>query len=319
MVPGSGRPPAEVEIDAGLVRRLLAAQFPHWADLPLRAEPSAGWDNEIYRLGTGLAVRLPRRLIGAEQVTRQHRWLPVLAGRLPLAIPAVAGQGVPGEGYPWPWSVTSWLPGQMAARCRGLDLTAAAVRLAGFIAALRAVDPAGGPASRFRHDLASRDCLVISAIDALGDVPYRRAAIGAWRHALTAPAWDGPPVWMHGDLHPANLLITKGQLTGVIDFGLVAVGDPAVDLMAAWTFLPGPARHAFRKALPADEGTWERGRGWALELGIRCTAYATGNPLLSEIGKYTISQVLAELDAQHRHHQAPLTPFGRLFRIRHEP
>jgi aminoglycoside phosphotransferase (APT) family kinase protein len=297
MLPGSGRPPAEVEIDVGLVRRLLAAQFPHWADLPIRAVPSAGWDNEIYRLGADLAVRLPRRLIGAEQVTRQHRWLPALAGRLPLAIPAVAGQGVPGEGYPWQWSITSWLPGEIAAGCHGLDLAAAAVRLAGFIAALRAAEPAGGPASEFRRDLASRDRLVTSAIDALGDVPYREAAIRAWRRARAAPAWDGPPVWMHGDLHPANLLVTNGQLTGVIDFGLLAVGDPAVDLIAAWTFLSGPARHAFRAALPADEATWERGRGWALDLGIRCAAYAAGNPVLSEIGKYTIRQVLTELDA----------------------
>src|SRR5215469_1355488 len=296
MVPGPGRPPAEVETGVGLVRRLLAAQFPHWADLPLRAVPSAGWDNEIYRLGADLAVRLPRRLIGAEQVPRQHRWLPVLAGRLPLAIPAMAGQGVPGEGYPWPWSITSWLPGQIAAGCHGLDLAAAAIRLAGFLAALRAVDPAGGPASQFRHDLVSRDRLVTSGIDALGDVPYGQAAARAWRRALAASAWDGPPVWMHGDLHPANLLITDGQLTGVIDFGLLAVGDPAVDLMAAWTFLSGPARHAFRIALPADQATWERGRGWALELGIRCAAYATGNPLLGEIGKYTIRQVLTELD-----------------------
>jgi aminoglycoside phosphotransferase (APT) family kinase protein len=292
MLSGLGRPPAEVEIDTGLVRRLLAAQFPKWADLPVRAVPSAGWDNVIFRLGADLAVRLPRRLIGAGQVARQHRWLPVLAGRLPLAIPAVAGMGVPGEGYPWRWTITSWLPGEIAAGRRGLDLATAAVRLAGFIAALRAVDPAGGPASEFRHDLASRDHVVTSAFEALGDVPYRAAAILAWHRARAVPAWDGPPVWMHGDLHPANLLVTDGQLSGVIDFGLLAVGDPAVDLMAAWTFLSGPARRAFRAALPADEATWERGRGWALDLGIRCAAYSAGNPLLGEIGRYTISEVI---------------------------
>jgi aminoglycoside phosphotransferase (APT) family kinase protein len=289
MLSGLGRPPAEVQIDAGLVRRLLAAQFPQWADLPVRAVPGIGWDNVIYRLGADLAVRLPRRLIGAEQVSKQHRWLPALAGRLPLAIPVMAGQGVPGEGYPWRWSITSWLPGEMAADCRGLDLAAAAVRLTGFIAALQAVDPAGGPASEFRHDLASRDRVVTDAIDALGDVPYRDPAIRAWQRARTAPAWDGQPVWMHGDLHPANLLVTDGQLSGVVDFGLLAVGDPAVDLMVAWTFLSGPARHAFRTALPASDAIWERGRGWALDLGIRCAAYAADNPLLGEIGRYTIS------------------------------
>jgi len=298
MVSGRVGPPAEVEIDAGLVRRLLAAQFPQWADLPLAAVPSAGWDNVIYRLGADLAVRLPRRSYGAAHVAREHRWLPALAGRLPLAIPVVAGWGVPGAGYPWQWTITSWLPGETADVCHGLDLVTAAVRLAGFIAALRAVDPAGGPANESRHDLASRDRIVSDAFDALGDVPHRAAAIRAWHRARDAPAWDGQPVWMHGDLHPANLLITDGQLTGVIDFGLLAVGDPAVDLMAAWTFLSAPARHAFRAALPADEATWERGRGWALDLGIRCAAYAADDPVLGEIGRYTISQVLTELDTR---------------------
>jgi aminoglycoside phosphotransferase (APT) family kinase protein len=292
---GLGRPPAEVEIDAGLVRRLLAAQFPRWAGLPVREVPGAGWDNVIYRLGADLAVRLPRRLIGAEQVGKQHRWLPALAGRLPLAIPVLAGRGVPGEGYPWRWSVTSWLPGEIAAQGRGVDLPTAAARLAGFIAALRAVDLAGEPVSEFRRDLASRDRPVADAIGALGDVPHREAVLRAWRRARAAPAWDGPPVWMHGDLHPANLLITDGQLSGVIDFGLLGAGDPAVDLMVAWTFLSAPARQAFRAALPADDATWERGRGWALDLGLRCAAYSADNPLLGEIGRYTVGQVLTEL------------------------
>jgi aminoglycoside phosphotransferase (APT) family kinase protein len=281
-----------VRIDAGLVRRLLARQFPQWADLPVRTVSSAGWDNEIFRLGASLAVRMPRRRIGAEQVGRLHRWLPVLAGRLPLAIPAVAGQGVPGEGYPWPWSVTSWLPGDIAAGYSDPDLGTAAIRLAGFIAALRAVDPAGGPVSEFRRDLADRDGPVGAAIDALGDVPYRGAAGRAWRRARAAPGWDGPAVWMHGDLHPANLLVTDGQLSGIIDFGLLAVGDPAVDLMVAWTFLSAATRPAFRAALPADAAMWERGRGWALDLGLRCAAYSADNPLLGQIGRYTLSQLL---------------------------
>ncbi len=288
----TGRPPAEAEIDDELVWRLLAAQFPQWAGLPVRAVPSAGWDNVIYRLGTDLAVRLPRREIGARQVGKEHRWLPALAGRLPLAIPAVVGQGMPGEGYPWAWSVVTWLLGEVAAASPDLDMTAAALRLAGFVAALRAVDPAGGPASEFRRDLADCDRQVADAVNALGGVPYREAAIRAWRRARAAPRWDGPAVWMHGDLHPANLLVTDGQLSGVLDFGLLAVGDPAVDLMVAWTSLSTPARRAFRAALPADEATWERGRGWALLHGLRCAAYSAGNPTLGDIGRYTVSQVI---------------------------
>jgi aminoglycoside phosphotransferase (APT) family kinase protein len=292
MALGSGRPPAEVRVDAQLVRLLLTAQFPHWADLPLAAVDSSGWDNVIYRLGMDLAVRLPRRRIGAEQVGKLHRWLPGLAGRLPLAIPAVVGQGVPGEDYPWQWSITSWLPGDIAPACRDLDHQSAAIRLAGFIEALRAIDPAGGPVSEFRRDLADRDRQVTAAIDGLDDASHRAATSRAWRRARAAPAWDGPAVWMHGDLHPANLLVTSGELTGVVDFGLLAVGDPAVDLMVAWTFLSAPARRAFRAALPADEATWERGRGWALDLGLRCAANSADNPLLGEIGKYTLTQVL---------------------------
>jgi aminoglycoside phosphotransferase (APT) family kinase protein len=206
---------------------------------------------------------------------------PVLAGRLPLAIPAVAGQGEPGEGYPWRWSVMPWLPGDTAAGCRDLDLGMAAIRLAGFTAALQAVDPADGPVSQFRRDLASRDGPVSAAIDVLGNVSYRAAAAAAWRRARGAPAWNGPAVRMHGDIRPANLLVTDGQLSGVVDFGLLAIGDPAVDLMVAWTFLSASARRAFRTALPADSATWERGRGCALDLGydapltrptIRCSA-----------------------------------------------
>lgn len=124
-------------------------------------------------------------------------------------------------------------------------------------------------------------------------MPYRKAVIRAWHSARAAPAWHGPPVWLHGDFHPANLLITNGQLTGVIDFGLLGVGDPAVDLMVAWTFLSAPARRAFQVALPADDAAWERGRGWALDLGLRCAAYSAGNPLLGGIGRYTVSQVVS--------------------------
>lgn len=134
---------------------------------------------------------------------------------------------------------------------------------------------------------------VADAAGALGDVPYRQAAIEAWRRARSAAAWDGQAVWTHGDLHPANLLVTGGQLTGVIDFGLLAAGDPAVDLIVAWTLLSAPARDIFRRALPDDEASWERGRGWALVLGLRCAAYSAGNPLLRDIGMRTVSQVVS--------------------------
>jgi aminoglycoside phosphotransferase (APT) family kinase protein len=182
-MPGT-RPAAEVRIDATLVRRLVAVQFPRWASLAVAPVDSAGWDNTIFRLGSRLAARLPRRRIGAEQVGKEHRWLP----------------------------------------------------------------------------------------------------------------WTGHPVWMHGDLHPANLLVERHELSAVIDFGLLGVGDPACDLMVAWTYLPADSRDAFRGAVAFDDAMWSRGRGWALRFGLRAAAYSADNRVLGDIGRYTVAQVLADFE-----------------------
>jgi aminoglycoside phosphotransferase (APT) family kinase protein len=296
-----GRPPAEVPIDVSLVRRLLRSQFPLWSGLAVRPVDSAGWDNAIYRLGADLAVRLPLRRIGADQTAKEHRWLPALAPRLPLAVPVPVGRGVPGDGYPWHWSVCPWLDGEIAAVAPAADLNQAAMSLARFVRALQAVDPAGGPRSEFRGGpLAARDPATRASAEALRDSLDVRPVLGAWAAAAAQPAWTGPPVWTHGDLHPANLLICNGKLTGVIDFGLMCVGDPACDLMVAWTYLSAGARRVFRDALTIDDPTWARGRGWALHLGLRCAAYSAGNRVLSDIGHYTIAQVLAESGGRAR-------------------
>jgi aminoglycoside phosphotransferase (APT) family kinase protein len=289
------RPAAEVNVDVGLVRRLLGAQFPQWAELPLAPARPAGWDNVVYRLGADLAVRLPRRALGAAHAEREHRWLPLLAPRLPLPVPVPLGQGVPGMGYPWHWSVCRWLLGEIAAVEPVADPEQAAVALAGFVAALRAVDPAGGPASEFRGaPLAARDADVRAAVAALQGDLDPAPVLAAWRAALAAPAWRGPSVWMHGDLHPANLLVDRGRLSGVLDFGLVAVGDPACDLMVAWTLLPGPARECFRAALAVGGAAWARARGWALDFGLMCAARASGDPMLGGIGRRTVHEVVAD-------------------------
>jgi aminoglycoside phosphotransferase (APT) family kinase protein len=290
-------PPAEVAIDDTLVRRLLVAQFPQWADLPLTPVVSAGWDNTMYRLGADLVVRLPRRRIGAEHVVHEHRWMPLLAPHLPLPVPVPVGQGEPGEGYPWPWTVTPWLPGDIAAVAPIPDIGQAAMKLAEFVAALRRIDPTGGPPSRFRDvPLSSCDDDVRAAIDALDQEIDRRRVIRAWERALAAPERHGPAVWMHGDLHPANLLVHDGRLSGVIDFGLLAVGDPACDLMVAWTALAGPARALFRKLLAVDEATWARARGWALDMGLMCASHAPVDSTVGQIGRHTVRQVIAEAE-----------------------
>ena len=289
------RPTAEVPIDVSLVQRLVAAQFPQWAGLTVEPVDSAGWDNTIFRLGADLAVRLPRRRVSAAHVSNEHRWLPVLAPHLPLPVPVPLGRGVPGEGYPWRWTVCPWLSGEQAARRRVADMGRAATRLACFIAALQAIDPAGGTIHEFRGvSLVAHDLNARAAAAVLQDSFDVGRVLGVWDAALAVPAWTGQPVWMHGDLHPANLLVEAEELTAVIDFGLLGVGDPACDLMVAWTYLSADSRDVFRSALAVDDTTWARGRGWALESGLRAAAYSADNPVLGDIGRYTLAEVLAD-------------------------
>jgi aminoglycoside phosphotransferase (APT) family kinase protein len=291
------RPAAEVQIDVALVRRLLAAQFPQWASLALAPVESAGWDNTIFRLGSNLAVRLPRRRIGADQTRKEHRWLPVLAPHLPFAVPVPLGRGVPGEGYPWHWTVCPWLEGEIAALARVADMRAAAVRLARFIAALQAIDAQGGPVHPFRGvSQAAHDQVIRAAAAVLADRLDIRSVLAVWEAALAVPETTYSPVWMHGDLHPANLLVERGELSAVIDFGLLGVGDPACDLMVAWTYLSADCRDAFRGALAVDNATWSRGRGWALLLGLRAAAYSADDIVLREIGRSTVAAVLADFE-----------------------
>jgi aminoglycoside phosphotransferase (APT) family kinase protein len=267
--------PGEVPIDTALVRRLVAAQFPQWAELPIRPVDASGVDNATYRLGEDMSVRLPRlpRWIG--QVEREQRWLPWLAPQLPLPIPAPLARGVPGESYPFPWSVYRWLDGENATLDHIADPRRAAVELAGFLAALQGIDASGGPppewSNGFRgvpmgdeRDSATVETRVRPKIAALKGLVDTDGITAVWEAALAAPAWERPPVWIHGDPSPANLLARDGRLSAVIDFGTLAVGDPACDLIAAWAFMPAEARAVFRAELSVDDATWARGRAWGL-------------------------------------------------------
>ncbi|HEU0304474.1 MAG TPA: aminoglycoside phosphotransferase family protein [Gaiellaceae bacterium] len=251
-----------------LVSRLVAAQFPEWAGLPVAPVELDGWDNTTFRLGEKLSVRLPSADSYVAQVEKEHRWLPVLAPQVPLPIPQPVAKGRPGPGFPRPWSVYRWLPGEPATGGRVDDLERFAVDLAGFLAALYAVDPAGGPAAG-KHSFhrgappAVYDEQARESITALAGEIDADAATEAWEAALAA-TWQGPPVWVHGDVTGSNLLVERGRLGAVIDFGCSAVGDPSCDTTIAWTFFSGSSRDAFRELLPVDEATWARGRGWAL-------------------------------------------------------
>jgi len=258
----------EVNINASLVSRLIAAQFSQWADLPVRPVKPGGWDNRTFRLGDHMTVRLPSAARYAQQVEKEYQWLPSLAPHLPLPIPVLLAMGVPAEGYPWHWSVCRWLDGENATIKSIVDLRQFATTLAQFLAALQKIDFVGGPLPGPRNffrggPLAIYDKEVRQAVAVLDGKIDSDAVIAAWE-AAEAAVWRGFPVWFHGDVGAGNLLVGDGRLSAVIDFGCFGVGDPACDLSIAWTFFEGESREAFRAALRVDNATWARGRGWAL-------------------------------------------------------
>jgi aminoglycoside phosphotransferase (APT) family kinase protein len=295
-------PAAEVEVSADLVRRLLADQHPDLARLPVEFLAN-GWDNELYRVGDRLVARLPRRALGAEIIKNEQRWLPGLAPRLPLPIPYPVRTGVPGCGYPYSWSVAPYLPGVPAVQASSFDPAAAAAAVGGFLGALHVPAPADAPANPFRGvPLAQRAGTFAANLALLAgqDQVDRDAVLRAWAAALAAPGYDGPPVWLHGDLHPANVLVDDGRVSGVIDFGDITAGDPACDLSVAWMLLPLDCHARFWSAYRAAGG-WAsdalraRARGWALNLAIVFLAHSEDNPvLLVEADRRTLSNVLED-------------------------
>ena len=288
-------PAAEVNVSPELVRRLLEAQQPDLAHLPVRLM-AYGWDNFMYRLGDELAVRLPRRTAAAGLIVHEQRWLPVVAPRLPLPVPAPVRAGRPAPGYPWPWSIVPLLPGQLAAREPPADPARAAASLGRFLGALHVPAPPDAPANPLRGvPLAERAAAVTENLSVLGGLVGRGAAMRAWRAALATPAWGRAPVWLHGDLHPANILVHRGSISGVIDFGDITAGDPATDLAIAWMLFDRTDRDDFRAACGTSDGdTWDRARGWALHLGLAYLAHSADNPLMAAIGKRVISAVLRD-------------------------
>lgn len=300
----AGMPEAEVSIDVALVRALLASQHPDLAGLALR-RVAEGWDNEIWRLGDELAVRLPRRAVVADLIEREQRWLPVLAPRLPLAVPAPQRLGRPDDalGYPWPWSVVSWFPGASALDTPPPDPAATARTLGDFLAALHHPAPAEVPPSPHGRGapLRERDRVVRERVATLVDLP-RDQVLSSWEASCGAPVWTGAPQWVHGDLHPANIIVDPGgALTAVIDFVDVAAGDPAVDLSVAWMMVPPAQRSTLRTAAgghegPVDDATWRRARGNALAHAVAVLANSDDNPRMAAMGRHTLQQVLADGD-----------------------
>lgn len=266
----------EIAIDATLVSRLIAGQFPEWAELPLRPVAPAGTDNAIFRLGDRMAVRLPRIHWAIDQPAKEREWLPVLAPHLSLAVPTPLALGDPANEYPWHWSVCRWLPGDIATPDHLGSPREVADDLARFVRELETIDTDGGPAPAGRGEpLATRDGATRDAIGALADAIDTTRVEAIWEAALGAPLWSQPPVWLHGDLDARNLLATNGRLSGVLDFGALAVGDPAADVMVAWKMFGADDRAGFRRLLDIDDATWLRARGWVLSQALLILSYYT--------------------------------------------
>jgi len=292
-----------MNIDANLVARLIAKEFPEWVGLQVIPVKESGWDNHSFRLGQALLVRLPSAARYAGQVEKEQEWLPKLAPHLPLPVPVPVGKGNPAEGYPWKWSIYRWLDGETLSSDKVTNTEKFAEELAQFLNQLHSIDSSGGPVAGAHNffrggSLEVYDEETQRSIGILkGDIDSD-AVMSLWSDAVT-PAWSGPPVWVHGDVATGNLLVKESKLCAVIDFGCLGVGDPACDLVIAWTFLCGEGRRAFQRAMNVDQGAWVRARGWAVwKALITIVEYKESCPAKSSDALRVLVGLLKDRDCQ---------------------
>jgi aminoglycoside phosphotransferase (APT) family kinase protein len=288
-------PPAEIQLDAETVRRLLDEQCPEFAGEPLQLVDE-GWDNYTFltgpsHSGRNHAARLPRREAAVVLVANEQRWLPLLAPRLPLAVPAPIFAGRPSKLFPWPWSVVTWIPGTTAER-HNFGSTDTRL-LAETLLALHQPAPADAPENPFRGvPLAKRNDAFGERLHGLHQHPgvdtARLAAI--WREACAAPP-ARERRWLHGDLHPRNIVIREGALVGIIDWGDLAGGDVATDLACGWLLLGAERRREFLAAYGADEALVARAKGWAALMGL--ALLVSGESRHTPLGAKTLERVIS--------------------------
>lgn len=285
----------EIDIDIALVKRLLTEQFPHLAERSITVVRSTGTVNAIYRLGNEFYVRLPRLETWAQSIDNEWTWLPKLAPHISLNIPKPLARGKPTNWYPCPWAVYHWREGSPYQDDLISDERQVAYDLANFILELRSIDRLGAPRGG-RRPLIELDAATRSAIESSRGVIDTQAVSAAWALSLESPPWDGKPVWIHGDLLKSNLLVQGGRLCAVIDFGGVGIGDPAADVVSAWSVFNKIGRETFRQALDVDDNTWSRGRGYALHQALMIIPYyPKTNPEFVTMAKRTVEEILTEL------------------------
>lgn len=292
----------QVDVGTSLARQLLTEQMPQYAAMPLRRVPSGGTENAVFRLGEELAVRMPLYPGAVGGLLKEVRWLPVIAPHLSLEVPEVVATGQPSEDYPFPWAVVRWIRGEDAVTGGVESVRGTAVTLGQLVAELRSIDTTDAPKPGSEGfvrglPLVGRDATFRSALAHCEDLLDVQQVQAIWEDALAAPDWDGPPVWLHADLIPGNLLLRDGRVVGVLDFGAMATGDPAYDVTPAWHLLDRDNRTLFREIVEADEAMWRRARGLVVSGGvIALPYYLNSNPSMVHVARHGIGEVLADLN-----------------------
>jgi aminoglycoside phosphotransferase (APT) family kinase protein len=290
----------EIDISAGLAAALIAGQFPRWAGLAVRPVTSAGTECVLYRLGDDLVIRLPRLPGGTLDTLLTEGALTRLAPLLPVPVPELVAEGRPTTDYPASWGVLRWLEGDTPVEGHLTAPGPLAADLAAFLLALWRIDLAqvelaGGPAAYRGGPLAEEHEFTVDAIEQVRAQVDADAARTIWDDAMRLPAWDGPATFVHADMMPGNILTRNGRLGAVIDFAAAGIGDPSVDLIAAWMLLPAQVRPAFRHATRVDDATWLRGRARALSWSAgHLRYYQDTSPVMAANARYTIGEVLAD-------------------------
>lgn len=291
-------PAAEFDVTDSVVRSLLVAQHPDLADRPLTLIAN-GWDNVIYRLGGDLVARLPRREMAAALVTNEQRWLPGLADRLPIAIPAPVRHGTATDEYPWAWSICPWFDGVVAADVALTAPELEARRLGEFLDALHAAEPPGAPPNPYRgHPVRELRSRFARRVEQIADRVDASVVLAKWDELVDVEEWTGPPLWIHGDLHTANVLVDHGAIRAVIDWGDITAGDPACDFAIAWMLFDATGRQHLRAAagrhVAVDDATWQRAQAWALHFAVMYLLHSADNPRFERMGTELLSAILGE-------------------------